>query len=295
MSSAFYPQNMKNYNNTKNKGYISWKGQGINRNPIGSVRGNLRPFTNKDYSNNIPGTFGLPRPMKHYRKGRSVVSTYIPEEDRTVKSSINGKSITDIQDNPGSYIIHNNDIINHTNNDCGICNRNNGNNIVSSYYPNESYLTENPIRQSQTVSFNCNAEKKARRRIMSGSTNIKKNYFTTLHQYRQNRCKTFDQKSFNFEETNDSVYNNTNNIYRANCKTNREYYDNITGETIKISGVCDKVIYKPSNKQFARQGAVSSSTRNLKLNVDTIDKNASLFNNTKNIFVFSKNVNLNCR
>jgi hypothetical protein len=41
---------------------------------------------------------------------------------------------------------------------------------------------------------------------------------------------------------------------------------------------CKLVVYKPSNPQFAVQGSVSSSTRNLKLNVDTIQTNAASFN-----------------
>jgi hypothetical protein len=36
---------------------------------------------------------------------------------------------------------------------------------------------------------------------------------------------------------------------------------------------CKRVIYKPNNYQFATQGAVSSSTRTLKKNVDTIQTN----------------------
>jgi len=38
---------------------------------------------------------------------------------------------------------------------------------------------------------------------------------------------------------------------------------------------CAKVYYKPNNPQFAQQGGVSSSTRILKLNVDTISKTAA--------------------
>ena len=41
---------------------------------------------------------------------------------------------------------------------------------------------------------------------------------------------------------------------------------------------CKLVIYKPNNSQFAVQGAVSSSTRMLKLNVDTIQTNAASLN-----------------
>jgi hypothetical protein len=41
---------------------------------------------------------------------------------------------------------------------------------------------------------------------------------------------------------------------------------------------CKVVVYKPNNPQYAKQGAVSSSTRILKLNVDTIETNAASFN-----------------
>ena len=40
---------------------------------------------------------------------------------------------------------------------------------------------------------------------------------------------------------------------------------------------CKLVVYKPSNPQFAKQGAVESSTRTLKLNVTTIEKNAASY------------------
>lgn len=38
---------------------------------------------------------------------------------------------------------------------------------------------------------------------------------------------------------------------------------------------CKRVYYKPNNPQFAQQGAVANSTRLLKLNVQTIEKNAA--------------------
>jgi len=46
------------------------------------------------------------------------------------------------------------------------------------------------------------------------------------------------------------------------------------------------VVYKPNNFQFAQQGAVSSSTLNLKLNVTTIEKN--LAHLPKNIILKNK-------
>jgi hypothetical protein len=45
---------------------------------------------------------------------------------------------------------------------------------------------------------------------------------------------------------------------------------------------CQLTVYKPNNYQFAKQGAVSSSTRLLKLNVDTISTNAASIQNYNN-------------
>ena len=45
---------------------------------------------------------------------------------------------------------------------------------------------------------------------------------------------------------------------------------------------CKRVVYKPNNPQYAKEGAVSSSTRILKLTVDTISTNAASMNKTVN-------------
>ena len=45
---------------------------------------------------------------------------------------------------------------------------------------------------------------------------------------------------------------------------------------------CLLTVYKPNNYQYAKQGAVDSSTRNLKLNVDTISTNAASLQNYNN-------------
>jgi hypothetical protein len=45
---------------------------------------------------------------------------------------------------------------------------------------------------------------------------------------------------------------------------------------------CKLTVYKPNNFQYAQQGAVSSSTRMLKLNVDTISTNAASIQNYNN-------------
>jgi hypothetical protein len=54
---------------------------------------------------------------------------------------------------------------------------------------------------------------------------------------------------------------------------------------------CQLTVYKPNNYQFAKQGAVSSSTRMLKLNVDTISTNAASIQNYNNTGQFLVNAN----
>ena len=80
MSSASYPLGMNSmpasgYNHrstTYNKQYITWKGTGVNSNPVGTALGHIRPLTNNDPGNVFQTGFGLPRPIKHFRKGRVI-------------------------------------------------------------------------------------------------------------------------------------------------------------------------------------------------------------------------------
>ena len=75
MSSANRPLGMNSmpasgYNHkstTYNKQYVTWKGSGINSNPVGSASGHIRPLTNNDPGNVFQTGFGLPRPIKHFR------------------------------------------------------------------------------------------------------------------------------------------------------------------------------------------------------------------------------------
>ena len=379
MSSAFYPLGMKSYNNhVPQGGYKTWKGTGVFSNPVGVSASHIRPLTNNDSGNVFPTGFGLPRPIKHYRKGRLIPVPDVMVEDtnnpgqylevslinynlnRMVKSS-KGASLgggagglgllNQMLDNPGGYIVKQNSLDETTgekklNEDCTTCE---GVGIVASYYPNNTYLTENPEANTQNKVLCCNAQKKARRRVLPASTNLKKNYYTTHAQYMQNRCQTYQQKAFNFQ-TNTPNSENVKpgsplallNTYFANCQPNGEiseatetalvnkmlsimedlgiltpaeveYFEDFYSYTfdslftylltlddqaaiaffvsfvnnpyygVPLDGPnnpvgCKLVVYKPSNPQFAKQGAVSSSTRMLKLNVDTIQTNAASLN-----------------
>ena len=400
MSSAFYPLGMKSYNNhVPQGGYKSWKGTGVLSSPVGTSAGHIRPLTNNDPGNVFQTGFGLARPIKHYRKGRVIAyplgTTYTNSANqeqnietsliynninRNVKSStgssLGGGSggrglLNQMMDNPGSFsIIQNNTDeitnINKLDTNCKTCQ---GVGIISDYYPNNTYLTENPTKTTTTNKFCCNEERKARKRVLPASTLLKKNYYTTLQQYRENRCKTFEQRSFNFQTPDDiliqeRILNIGNpfiteavlkavkpggplselNTYFANCQPNAEIYQaseiNIVARFLNILNVnsiltideiqnsytvktiqglynflstlpietkeiatkifleylnnpyvgvpfsgpsnpvgCKLVVYKPNNSQYAQEGAVLSSTRMLKLNVTTIQKNLTSFNN----------------
>jgi hypothetical protein len=379
MSTAFYPLGMKTYNNhVPQGGYKTWKGTGVFSNPVGVTASHIRPLTNNDMGNVFQTGFGLPRPMKHYRKGRVIPAQDIMVEDpnnpgqyfetslinynmnRIVKSS-KGASLgggagglgllNQMLDNPGGYIVKQNSLDettgeNQLNKDCATCE---GVGIVATYYPNTPYLTENPEANTQNKVLCCNAQKKALRRVLPANTNLKKNYYTTHTQYLQNRCQTYQQKAFNFQTNTPNSVNVKPgsplallNTYFANCQPNGEIYEateialinkmlsimgsegiltpdeiaafkelndytfdnlfnylkGLNNETaiaffidfinnpyygVPFAGPnnpvgCKLVVYKPNNPQFAKQGAVSSSTRMLKLNVSTIQTNAASLN-----------------
>ena len=343
MSSAFYPLGMNSYNNRiPQGGFKTWKGNGVYQNPIGVVSTNIRPLTNNDYGNVFPSKNGLPRPIKHYRKGTVSKMNYDTIEDsikynleRNVKSSVGtslgGGSgglgmVTQVIDNPSSTTIKDN-----VSND-SICNTCDGIKIVSDWYPIQN-LTEKPEYNVTNPLLCCNQQRKAKQRVLGTNTNVKKNYFQSSYMYLYNRCQTFQQREFNFSNSPNSSKpgdpTSMHNQYVAQCNPNFtiqqglelnfidfvaktlfdvnsiEYQNLIQSENIRVffnslkqyvneqlynsivfdfesvsremaSNVkgCSRVYYKPNNPQFANQGAVSSSTRILKLNVDTITQNA---------------------
>jgi hypothetical protein len=430
MSTAYYPQGMRQampasgYNHKStyfNKQYLPWKGTGPFSNPVGTAAGHIRPLTNNDTGNVFQsGSFPsrtyshtrvfLPRPIKHFRKGRVIPSTPITGVPNLVGQSPYNKSISvninendlinynmnrfvvsskgtslgggfggsgllnELQDKPGAFIVKQNppnelDGVSQLDSNCKTCE---GVGIVANYYPNNTYLTENPEPNVMNPILCCNQEYKAKRRAIYANTNLPKNYYTTHKQYLQNRCKTYEQKAFNylsFKTLDNSVYSSNpyyislqpnsaaqpgsplalQNTYLANCQTNAEQYNatqnamiaqmldmmlnlNIVTQSeitefnslninsiagffnwinglpesqkpgainvftkyisnpywgMPISGPsnqtgCQLVVYKPNNYQYAKQGAVDSSTRNLKLNVDTISTNAASIQNYNN-------------
>jgi len=246
MSTAFYPTNMRrqaasgysNGSTLENIPYVPWKGTGIFSNPVGVTATHIRPLTNLDPGNVFPTGFGLPRPIKHYRKGTVIpinfnILTIDPENplqyaetslieyntNRAVKSSIgsslgggNGGTglISQMIDIPGSFIVKDNGT---TNNSIGLENNVatdiNGTNIdnectncngvgIVSNWMPINNLTEKPEPNVTNFGLCCNQQKKAYQRSLPTNTNIKKNYYQTTYMYLYNRCQTFKQREFNF-------------------------------------------------------------------------------------------------
>jgi hypothetical protein len=252
---------MNSYNNRLHTGgYETWKGRGIHGNPVGVTSGSMRPLTNKDPANDAIYKFGLPRPIKQYRKGIAIPVFINPSDpnalyrdlnetyysNRHVKSSVRNKMVSQLMDTPGQYIVKENSLINPDDDklvtDCNTCK---GIGLVSGWYPINN-LTEKPQPNVMNPLLCCNQQRKAVRRVLPASTILKKNYFTTTDQYLRNRCQTYRQRVFNFARgVNDpNIYNLTDeypiiteqaianakpgsplsysNLYVANCTPNGE-------------------------------------------------------------------------
>lgn len=242
MSTAFFPTNMRrqsasgysNHSTLENVPYVSWKARGTYRNPVGVTATHIRPLTNLDPGNVFPTGFGLPRPIKHWRKG-TVIPAALPHQggpdgeggegpeaalirynlNRATRSSLGSSLgggaggtglIAQLQDMPGSVQFKENRDwdrgLGHgvadddgPQENCLDCR---GVSVVSSWMPVAS-LTETPQPNVTNPPLCCNQQRKALRRVHGANTNVKKNYFQTTDMYLYNRCQTFEQRQFNFQ------------------------------------------------------------------------------------------------
>ncbi len=375
MSSAFYPTGFKKYNNNLPQGgYKSWKGEGKFSIPVGITSTHIRPLTNKDPGNCFSPGFGLPRPLQHYRRGTVArVENYdeilvnTPEIaynlNRNVKSShgssLGGKNnglLNHLMDSPGGYVIKDNKTSS-TNNNVADCKECHGIDIIDNTLPIPS-LTETPERNVESRDLCCNNQFKAQKMVLPPKTLVSKKYYQTTYAKLYNRCKTFQQKQFNYLSGSDPgivqiletypfissqmlkqikpgsplathfqyryvgqcnpnfvvdkaeigyfLNSLSKELYNSN-RINEYQYNSLLGITniekyiFSISNImpyeqyiqnvdsiynsastlveqaknCGNVVYKPNNYKFGQQGAVSSSTRILQLNVETINKNLS--------------------
>ena len=84
-------------------------------------------------------------------------------------------------------------------------------------------------------------------------------------QYLQRKCKTIKQNSFNFIPQKSSTQKHH---YRGNCSQN----SGDPGQDDPTNCCFNGVTYKPNNKKYSTQGAVSAGARLLRLKYDAITK-----------------------
>lgn len=234
MSTAFYPLGMISYGNRTNQG--GYKSWKGNNMPTGYTSSHVRPLINgSNSSNSAPYPFGIPHPLKfEFRQGLGTANNYI----RSVCSSTRPNMISLLQDQPGRFSVTT---------------------VPNSYINTHLVVTTNstikPIvnltdRPQPSENSNCTKSCKAYKRTLSSNTILPKNYFPTHIQLLESHNETFNQ-NLNTNENDCLFFNSNPNIKIKNC-----------------------VVYKPNNRQFSQQGAVSSSTYLLKLKVNTITKSS---------------------
>ena len=232
MSTNYFGQGMKSYNNTvigSSSGGPT-KGTGQYSYPIAITSGHIRPFTNKDYRNTAPQKFGLPRPLKwQYRKGisfhRNIIdidpnnpNVYINTSRVSKTSTVNLIGLT--QDQPGRYSVKHNPKTEINNKEYidKSCNNCYGIGLIINNPPGRT-LTDSPQPSVVSKKYCCNEERKALKNVIPASTILKPNYYNSHYQYLQNRCKTYQQKAFNFTSPLEKAYAiETNNEKRLNAK-----------------------------------------------------------------------------
>jgi len=266
--------------------YISWKGSST----FSAVPKWSRPVSSNNKTDN--GTPFKPRPIKHWRKQLHPTDT--------TGSSRTSKQIP--FDRPGST------------NYLGVNNSCNCNDASNNYLIDNIPNTKNTIFEESTyvvgpnqsrVCIGCNPEKNV---IKSGRTekNInpvnstsepKLKYNFSTKSYLRSKCALYEQRLTGVRvEGNQYIIPGTS----TPAQPSDSYLGSQVRNTLDCSTKCNnnpvKIIYKPNNSQYGRQGAVSSSSRIQRLKLNTINKNGASFSTAwgaaaSNAGKYSSNVN----
>ena len=160
---------------------------------------------------------------------------------------------------------------------------------------NKNYLINNSVDKK---CFNCdnNVPNNNPARIQrSASTIVKKNYYQTSSAYLRSRVKLYNQNQ-TISKIKDNNYLNQENVLipPSNNKNDGSQLFNSTycSDLSCNPHYTSKVIYKPNNKNYSHEGAVSSNLRTFNLQKEAINKAAyglkdTLINDKK---VFSNGV-----
>ena len=269
------PQTNAGYNITPNRTYnwqeqpyVSWKGESSNS----AVPTWSRPLPIYDKKDNGPSFKA--RPIKHWRKqlnpraysGRGRAGVGMP------------------MDTPGGSVYLGSDSTN-----CIVCNSNDPTDDSNSAGLKENILYEKnlelPNKDFKFLNGNtyfksvacvaCNPEANV---IKSATTILNKNYYTDSRAYLRAKGKTYEQKLTGNRADNVNYFDANGKLaWPDNSKREGPQVRTILDCQGNTASECDITIYKPSNRQFATQGAVSSSARLLRLQINTINNNGSSF------------------
>jgi hypothetical protein len=255
--------------------YVTWKGN--NYNSASLV--NARPETNgswilrKQTSNSRDGNAFLPRPMKQWRKQLQA---------NKIRGGTKNVNINDI-DSPGLYNMLNNDVC------CGVSNNSIVSNIQqknnSTIYDNsESIITQTDVSNCWDGPIGkricCNPENNL---ITYKTAPIEKN-FISYQYYFKNRCYNYEQNISTAKVAGNSYFNNGIATYPSNNPNGCQILQkkNCSNNCCRCDCQNSRVqnmIYKPNNRQFAKQGGTSGKSRINALRENTINPGGSLFNN----------------
>ena len=254
--------NNSNFTNRRNHSqpYISWKGSSQMR--AAALPSNSRPLNNSTVGNlyNINPRFiesrkirvvhpelqnkhnlrPLPRPLKHWRR----------QLNPNNMSGTQKVKVSDVMDKPGSYIVSQNKV-------CSDC------------------LTASNIESYINKDISCSNNCKTRIRNV---TYISNNIFTSSKEYLQNRIKTYEQNNKIQKIPNNNYFNPPNDsksgsqtfysLYKPSYLNLENQQNNTQSYFLDCSMVT--VIYKPTNPEFIKNGAVSSNEYiNNKSNITT--------------------------
>ena len=228
----------------------------------------LAYYNRSENSGDDPNAFRA-RPLKHWRHQYGEIND---------KQTYQNKRLIHYIDNPGGYIVRpyqlqcdcSGSISMVTDFNLGriknenkvgkfnVVNSSGDSDDLKNYYENNVNHIDANITCLNLADPPSKAKKLVRTKTTVNENPALPKYFQTNFSYLQNRCKTYKQKSYNFQSNSSS---SVPNEFNANCCPS-----NVN---------CKKTIYKPNNKQFSVQGAVDSSSRIARLKLNEINKSAS--------------------
>lgn len=129
-------------------------------------------------------------------------------------------------------------------------------------------VTNNPLGQCinteiTAIKENCHSKRKNNEctAIRRNAGNCSKNYCTTTKEYLQKRTKTYEQNQTKGKKISEYTYTSGQG-----------------SESPDVTGVCNKIVIKPSNQSFQQQGGVTASSQTNKLKYDAVMSNVALKN-----------------